>query len=192
MVSIVNLDIGFIVQHINKIEKAFGDYLFQKYIIPQIINNLEQENHLEQKNNIEIDKDEIIKQHKDKFDKEYYTTKRNFITQENIIKRDLHDITKAEDIYDKYEKFSKNIMKTGYGFPDRYRCEYIILKNHKLHRCKNKVFKDKEIEVDADATNDEINEQQHLYHCKKHLGITNTHLIPYNKLLEQIKANLST
>jgi hypothetical protein len=170
------LDISCLVKSIEDFEKKYGEYLFYKYIKPNIcINGL---------NTIEI-QNKITEQYKN-FVKEYFSIKPQIISQEEQLIKELKDIKRADEIYIKYSKYANKILKTVYGFPNRYRCEFIIMNKHKLQRCKNKVFKDNNICID-DCTNiNDINNEQHLFLCKKHINDNNIYAKEYYELVNKL------
>ena len=178
--DIENLNLACLVNQLNGVERTFGDYLFYKYIKPNI--NLDGLN--------EKEKYDKIKDEKEKFNKEYFLTKPQTISQEQQIINEINDIKQANKIYETDEKYSNKIIKTVYGYPDRYRCEYIMVKNHKLTRCKCKVLKDKEIDTDMTASINEINDDLHLYKCSKHINSDNKYSNEYYELVKKVEKTL--
>lgn len=174
--QIKDLHIGLLVKNLNGLERTFGNYIFEKYIKPKI--NLD--------GLLQKEQEQKIKETKLNFDKEYYSIKPQTITQEQQLKVELKDIKRANEEYEKNPLYKEKITKTVFGYPDRFRCEFIILGKHKLHRCKSKVFRDKEIETDEDLTKAEIIDEQCLYVCKKHLHMENKYAKEYQKLIEKI------
>jgi hypothetical protein len=174
--NIQNIEINFLARYINKIEKTYANYLFNKYVVPTL--NLDNITKLEEQNKYKNEKF-------NEFKKKIFYTKPGVITQNILIKNELNDIKRANQIYQKEPNlYLPKIRKTVFGYPDRYRCEFIIYFKNKFHRCKNKVFKDKEIEVDDDMTLEEKLDEQHLYVCKRHIGLENKYAQEYQNIIK--------
>lgn len=174
---IEHLNITCLINAINGVERTFGNYLFDKYIKSKInIDGL-------LTHEIELKYTKA----KDTFKNEYFTIMPSFISQEEEIIKELEDITLANAIYIKHPEYKKNIITTVYGYPDRYRCEFITVNKHKFSRCKSKVYRDKLLEPDTTLTDDENNDAQYLYKCKKHLHIENKYIDDYHKLISKFK-----
>lgn len=93
------------------------------------------------------------------------------ITQEESLKDELTNISKANEDYllnsDKYQKTRKTI----YGYPDDFRCHHIIYKKHKFTRCNNK--------IDEENGGD--------MYCLQHWDSTNPYENEYNKLIDNME-----
>lgn len=92
------------------------------------------------------------------------------ITQSDLLKEELTNISKADKDYllnpDKYI----NTKKTPYGYPDEFRCHHIIYKKHKFTRCSNK--------IDEENGGD--------MYCLQHWDSTNPYEDEYNKLVDNM------
>lgn len=173
-----NLDIyKTLVKNIKGVERTFGEYLFTTYIIPK----------LELDNLSKIKKEEKIKLERDKFKNEFFINKPQIINQEQQIRIDIDDIKKANDIYEKYPDYEKKVTKTVYGYPDRYRCNYIILNKHKYYRCKAKVLIDKDTkeQINNNLPIEEYNDLIYEEYCSHHINNENTNLDTYIKLINK-------
>jgi hypothetical protein len=172
--SSINLELDFnlITSYINSIEMRFGNYLFDKYVKVKL-----------DKGDIKVDKGDIKVDNKleskkeinvmyEKFKKKFYYKKKNLITQNEIIKKDIYDITNANNLYSKYNDVKENMDgKTLYGYPDKMRCNYIRMDKHKMQRCKNKISKDDIYDL----------------MCCKHVNLENIYRENYYKLYNKIK-----
>lgn len=160
----IDLQLKDLTQYINNIEKRFGNYLFNKYVIPKTTINFKIRTP-------DISKEYINKCINDEFKKfklNFYFTKANLITQYDIIKTDVFDIKKANMLYFRYPELEKKKTRTEYGYPDKYRCNFIRMNKHKMSRCKSKITDDEEF---SDGMM-----------CSKHLGIDNIYRVKYYEI----------
>lgn len=192
----INLEFKDITRFVNQIEKQFGTYLFNKYVKTQLtkdykikyneikklkhnnLNNIECEDVKcvdEEDDDIECEEDVYInnniRKEYIKYNKSFYYTKPGLIMQIDLIKKDINDIKKANMLYFKYPELEKKQQKTDYGFPDKYRCNYIRLKNHKIQRCKNKI------------SEEDVNDLM----CLLHINTENTYKDKYYKMYNKYK-----
>jgi hypothetical protein len=173
--------LSLLAKNIRGVERTFGDYLFNTYVLSKInLDGLSKE-----------EKQKKIKESKKKFENDFYCTKPQTISQKDQIIKDIEDIEMADDIYENNPEYEIKVNKTIYGYPDRYRCEYIILSKHKYHRCKAKVMLNEEYAktVDKDIDIEERNDFIYEYCCSHHFNMKNEHLTEYNKLVELYKSS---
>jgi len=91
-----------------------------------------------------------LKQHKvdyQEYKKKVLGLKRpRIINQTELLKTELNDIKQADRIYFKHTKNlnatqAKDLyMETEYGYPDRFRCKFIINKKNNLIRCRRRII----------------------------------------------------
>jgi hypothetical protein len=125
------------------------------------------------KDNTDSNNDKLYKE----FCKRFYYTKKALITQDDIIKKDISDMRKANILYLKYPELDITRTKTDFGYPNKYRCNFIRINKHKMLRCKNKIA-----DTD-DNTNDGLNS---CIMCSKHLYSDNTYREQYYKLYNKL------
>jgi hypothetical protein len=169
-----------ILKNIRGVEKTFGEYLFTIYVLPKI--NLD--------GICREERDKKIKEEREKFNKEFFRNKPQTISQREQILQDIEDIENADNIYKRHPQYLDKITKTVYGYPNRYRCNYIILSKHKYHRCKSKVAVDKEEKERLNKNSLSISDYNNeIYgdYCSHHINSDNEHLKPYIKLLEDCR-----
>ena len=167
-----NLDL--LVKSLNRIENNTLLYIYKKYVeidttqetpetpeptLPQsqpiLSNNLKYSKKTLNKEEYKLFKDRI-------FDKE----RKSMITQAEVLKKDLEDMTIADE---EYEKQPNSFRRQKYNsYPDEKRCTYIRKIKHKLMRCKNGILND-----DEDV-------------CSKHEDTPNIYWDMYNDLLEKV------
>jgi hypothetical protein len=170
-----NLDL--LVKSLNRIENNTLLYIYKKYIeidetpetpetsetpdptLPQsqpiLSNNLKYSKKPLNKEEYKLFKDRI-------FDKE----RKSIITQDEVLKKDLEDMTIADEEYEKKPNLFNR--KKYHSYPDEKRCTYIRKIKHKLMRCKNGILND-----DEDV-------------CSKHEDTPNIYWDMYNDLLEKV------
>lgn len=189
-VNSINLDITDIIKFVNGIEKYFGNYLFNKYIkSPLDTSNdnldLHNDNTAASNNNTAASNDNTTARNdntaasnNDKLYKEFstrfYYTKKTLITQDDIIKKDISDMRKANILYLKYPELDITKTKTDFGYPNKYRCNFIRISKHKMLRCKNKI---------SDTDNDGVIS---CIMCTMHLYSDNTYRDQYYKLYNKL------
>jgi hypothetical protein len=106
----------------------------------------------------------------------FYYTKKALITQDDIIKKDISDMRKANILYLKYPELDITRTKTDFGYPSKYRCNFIRISKHKMLRCKNKIS----------DTNDDNNGLNSCIMCSKHIYSDNIYREQYYKLYNKL------
>ena len=130
-------------------------------VIPNIISNIIPNPIIFKYSKKPINK-EAYKLYKDRiFSKE----RKNIITQDEVLTKDLENMTMADKEYDKNPNLFNR--KKYNSYPDEKRCTYIRKIKHKLIRCKNSIIND-----DEDV-------------CSKHEDTPNIYWDMYNDLLEK-------
>jgi len=190
-VNSINLDITDITKFVNGVEKHFGNYLFNKYIKSSLDTsntnlNLHNDNTTTSNDNAIVSNDNTIvsndttTSNNDKLYKEFctrfYYTKKALITQDDIIKKDISDMRKANILYLKYPELDITRTKTDFGYPSKYRCNFIRISKHKMLRCKNKIS----------DTNDDNNGLNSCIMCSKHIYSDNIYREQYYKLYNKL------
>ena len=119
------------------------------------------------------------------FEKEFFRNKPQTISQEEQILQDIEDINNADNVYERHPQYLNKITKTVYGYPDRYRCNYIIQSKHKYRRCKAKVIinEDEKERINKNSlTLADYNDNIYDEYCSHHIYCENEHLDTYIKL----------
>ena len=89
------------------------------------------------------------------------------------MKREIKDIQYATDLYeDAPEDYPSG--QTEYGYPDCLRCNHIIWKKNRLHRCQKRIKE----------TNDNIE------FCSIHMDSDNNYEDEYTKIYSKIKKEM--
>jgi|TARA_Y100000389_G_C17347392_1_gene456566 hypothetical protein len=142
-------------KQIRKIETTVTKYIFNSYIKGK---------------NIIINGDEKQLTSKEFMDK-IFLKSNGLITQDELLKEEIDNISKADEDYllnlDKYKK----THKTVYGYPNEFRCHHIIYKKNKFIRCSNK--------IDEENGGDMF--------CIQHWDSINPYEDEYNKLVNTLK-----
>lgn len=175
----MNIDIfAPILKNVRGVEKTFGEYLFTTYVLPKL--NLDCFSKLE--------RDKKIKEALYNFNKEFFRNKPQTISQKEQVLNDIDDLEAAENVYERYPQYSDKVTKTVYGYPDRYRCNYIILSKHKYHRCKAKVAVDEDEKERINKNGlspSEYNDMIYGEFCNHHINCENEHLDTYINLIKK-------
>jgi len=143
----------------HKIEKNIIKYIHNKYFENISNDNLDttkdDNNKTVTKNNVEtIDKNKIETIDKNKIEtidknKVYITesqlmnqilksNKLRILTQEQMMKREIKDIEYASDLYEDSPEDYKTGL-TEYGYPDSLRCNFILWRKNRFHRCQKRI-----------------------------------------------------
>ena len=130
-------------------ERRYAQYLFTKHIVPSLAPP-----------NIEPEMDRYMGL--------IFIKKKSFISQHEYLRQEIDDIRRADIAYNAHPEDFPN-HKTEYGYPDKFRCNYINLyKHHKLSRCAVKI-----------TAGDE-------FYCKRHGTEPNKHIQDYQKAVESL------
>jgi hypothetical protein len=167
-----------ILKNVRGVEKSFGEYLFNTYVLPKI--NLD--------GFCKEERDKKLKEERDNFNKEFFRNRPQTISQREQILQDVEDLEEADSVYERYPKYADKVTKTVYGYPDRYRCDYIILSKHKYHRCKAKVAVDEDEKERVDKRTlapAEYNDMIYSDYCCHHIHCENEHLDAYIELIQK-------
>ena len=132
-----------LVKSLNRIENNTLLYIYKKYIEidatpeptepsePILPDNLKYSKKPVNKEEYKLFKDII-------FGKE----RKSIITQDEVLTKDLEDMTIADEEYEKQPKLFHR--QKFHSYPDEQRCTYIRKIKHKLIRCKNCIINDDE------------------------------------------------
>ena len=156
----------------NKFEMIIGKYIFNKYIYE--IKDKCDENNGDKKIKKEKNKEKNDNSEKKKLTKEDFMNK-IFLLKKGIesnlleLKNELKEIKLADEVYKKNPKLYIN-KKTEFGYPDKFRCNFIRYNKHKYYRCKCKISED-----DKDKM-----------FCSRHYQEDNIHINNYIKLKNMV------
>lgn len=129
-------------------ERRYASYLFTKYIMPSLAPD-----------NIEMETERYMGL--------IFIKKRPFISQHEYLRQEIEDIRRADTVYNARPGDFPN-HKTEYGYPDKFRCNYIKLDKHKLSRCSIKI-----------TSGDE-------FYCKRHGTEPNKYMQDYQKAVASL------
>ena len=138
-----------IIHILQKQEKQYATYLFKKYILPT------------------LDPSTATREY-NKYMGQLFIKRKSVISQLDFIKEDCETIDKADSLYNANPEHYPN-HKTVYGYPDEYRCNYIIQHMHKLIRCRKKII---------------IEHGNNL--CNTHCSLDNTYLAEYELMCSKL------
>tara|TARA_B100001093_G_scaffold358496_1_gene343082 strand:- start:13 stop:618 length:606 start_codon:yes stop_codon:yes gene_type:complete len=156
----------------NKFEMIIGKYIFNKYIYE--IKDKCDENNGDKKIKKEKNKEKNDNSEKKKLTKEDFMNK-IFLLKKGIesnlleLKNELKEIKLADEVYKNNPKLYIN-KKTEFGYPDKFRCNFIRYNKHKYYRCKCKISED-----DKDKM-----------FCSRHYQEDNIHINNYIKLKNMV------
>jgi len=96
------------------------------------------------------------------------------IDQTELLKKELAEIKEANRIHFKQaKKLDTNVCEeTEYGYPDKFRCSYIINKKNNLTRCRCRIINGDPIKYDC---------------CLKHNKLNNIYQDKYLELCKSLK-----
>lgn len=142
---------------IRKIETKMATYIFNNYIKNTNTNSTNSTNSITKK----------------QFMDRIFIHSKGLITQTELLQNEIDNIKKANEEYNLYpEKYIQN-KKTIYGYPEEYRCNFIIYNKNKFTRCCNKI---------NDNTHNEI-------YCSLHWDIENKYYDIYTQLIDNLDKN---
>lgn len=170
-----NLDL--LVKSLNRIENNTLIYIYKKYIEidelqdpkdPTASSEPLEPSHPITSDNFKFNKKPINKEEYKLFkDRIFNKERKSIITQDEVLKTDLENMTIVDEAYEKKPNLFNRQKYNSY--PDEKRCTYIRKIKHKLIRCKNGIIND-----DEDV-------------CIKHEDTPNIYWDKYNDLLEKYK-----
>jgi len=131
-------------------ERKYAQYLFTKHIMP----SLDQES---------------VSMEAERYMGLLFIKKKAFISQHEYLRQEIDDIRRADTAYNAHPEDFPN-HKTEYGYPDKFRCNYIKLEKHKLARCSTKI-----------TSGDE-------FYCKRHGTEPNKHIQDYQKAVASLES----
>lgn len=96
------------------------------------------------------------------------------IDQTELLKKELAEIKEANRIHFKRAKKLNNTVceETDYGYPDKFRCTYVINKKNNLTRCRRRI-------INGDAKKYDC--------CLTHNKLNNVYLDKYLELCKSLK-----
>ena len=167
----------------NKFEMIIGKYIFNKYI--NEIKDKSDENKSDENKSDENKSDEN-KSDENKSGEKNDNNKKNKITEESFmnkifllkkgiesnlleLKNELKEIKLADEVYKNNPKHYIN-KKTEFGYPDKFRCNFIRYNKHKYYRCKCKIS----------------GEDKDKMFCSRHYLEDNIHINNYIKLKNMV------
>jgi hypothetical protein len=142
-------------KQIRIIETKIARYIFNTYIKTEIMAD-------------DLDNSRI---QKSIFMNKIFLKSKGIITQDELLKDELAEISKANKEYNLNLDRYKNNKRTVFGYPDEYRCQYILYNKHKFMRCKQKINTDSGI------------------HCALHSESINKYKDDYNKCIVALQTN---
>lgn len=91
------------------------------------------------------------------------------IDQTELLKRELNDIKDANKIHFKHAKnLNTNVGKeTEYGYPDKFRCKFVINKKNNFVRCRRRIINGDAYKYDCCLTHN----KQHNVYLDKYLEL---------------------
>ena len=159
-----------LVKSLNRLENFTTKYIYKKYIEINTSPDTQQETPPEPQpilnDNFKYSKKPINKEEYKLYkDRIFSKERKSIITQDEVLKKDLENMTIADE---EYENKPNSFRRQKYNiYPDVKRCTYIRKIKHKLIRCKNGILND-----DEDI-------------CSKHEDTPNIYWDKYNELLDK-------
>ena len=127
----------------HKIEKNIIKYIHNKYfnnVLNDDLDNTKNDNN----ETIDINKVENIDKNKvnitelELMNQILKSNKPRILTQEEMMKREIKDIEYASDLYEDSPEDYKTGL-TEYGYPDSLRCNFILWRKNRFHRCQKRI-----------------------------------------------------
>jgi hypothetical protein len=132
----------------HKIEKNIIKYIHNKYFknfsndnYPNGNIDTTKDNNNETMNNNKvenIDKNKVFITELQLMNQILKSNKPRILTQEQMMKREIKDIEYASDLYEDSPEDYKTGL-TEYGYPDSLRCNFILWRKNRFHRCQKRI-----------------------------------------------------